>query len=95
MAHTIVSFQPPRLIACVLTIYAAETMSRKFFVSVPLIMSWMFTAMRVFIPKETQKKFTVMSYATSLAGELGPGVPEAYGGKGEELEKIGEAVKTE
>ena len=70
-------------------------MSRKFFVSVPLIMSWMFTAMRVFISKETQKKFTVMSYATALGAELGPGVPEAYGGKAEPLEKIGETVKTE
>jgi hypothetical protein len=75
--------------------YVAETMSRKFFVSVPLIMSWMFTAMRVFISKETQKKFTVMSYATSLASELGPAVPEAYGGKGEPLDKIGQTVKTE
>jgi hypothetical protein len=70
-------------------------MSRKFFVSVPFIMSWMFTAMKVFISKETQKKFTVMSYATSLAGELGPSVPEGYGGKGEELDKIGQTVKTE
>ncbi|KIW03320.1 uncharacterized protein PV09_05531 [Verruconis gallopava] len=75
--------------------YYPETMSRKFFVSVPLIMSWMFTAMRVFISKETQKKFTVMSYATSLAGELGESVPQAYGGKGEPLDKIGQTVKTE
>jgi hypothetical protein len=79
----------------VLILYTAETMSRKFFVSVPFIMSWMFTAMKVFISKETQKKFTVMSYATSLVGDLGPGVPEAYGGKGEPLEKIGDTVKTE
>jgi hypothetical protein len=70
-------------------------MSRKFFVAVPFVMTWVFTAMKVFISKETQKKFTVMSYSTSLAGELGPGVPEAYGGKGEALEKIAETVKTE
>lgn len=73
----------------------AETMSRKFFVSVPYIMSWVFTAMKIFISAETQKKFTVMSVATNLAGELGPGVPEAYGGKGEPLDAAGETVKTE
>jgi hypothetical protein len=78
-----------------LTHDTAETMSRKFFVSVPYIMSWVFTAMKLFISAETQKKFTVMSVATNLAGELGPGVPEVYGGKGEPLEKIGETVKTE
>jgi hypothetical protein len=84
-----------RIMFVILIMFTAETMSRKFFVSVPLIMSWMFTAVKTFISKETQKKFTVMSYATYLAGELGPGVPEVYGGKAEPLEKIGETVKTE
>jgi phosphatidylinositol transfer protein SFH5 len=79
----------------ILTTFVAETMSRKFFVSVPFIMSWMFTAMRVFISKETQKKFTVMSYATNLAADLGPGVPTEYGGKAKPLDTIGETVKTE
>lgn len=73
----------------------AETMSRKFFVSVPLIMSWMFTAMKVLLSKETTKKFVVMSYATSLAGDLGPNVPETYGGKGEPLDKVGQTIKVE
>lgn len=70
-------------------------MSRKFFVSVPLIMSWMFTAMKVLLSKETTKKFVVMSYATSLAGDLGPNVPETYGGKGEPLDKVGQTIKVE
>jgi len=70
-----------------------ETMSRKFFVSVPLLMQWMFTAMKLLLSKETVKKFTVMSYANQLATELGPSVPQLYGGKAESLEAIGETVK--
>jgi hypothetical protein len=49
--------------------------------------------MKLFVSKETVKKFTVMSYANQLAGELGPSVPETYGGKAESLETTGQTVK--
>src|ERR1700709_181911 len=49
-----------------LSAYYPETLSRKFFVSVPLLMQWMFTAMKLLLSRETVKKFTVMSYANQL-----------------------------
>ncbi|EON64667.1 hypothetical protein W97_03900 [Coniosporium apollinis CBS 100218] len=75
--------------------YYPETLSRKFFVNVPVIMGWMFSAMKMVLSKETVKKFTVLSYGNQLAGELGSGVPGAYGGKAGALEGVGEAVKLE
>jgi hypothetical protein len=75
--------------------YYPETLSRKFFVNVPVIMGWMFSAMRMFLAKETVKKFTVLSYGNQLAAELGPSVPEVYGGKGASLETMGATLKTE
>jgi hypothetical protein len=73
--------------------YYPETLSRKFFVNVPLIMQWMFSAMRMFVSKETVGKFSVLSYGSEVAGELGPGVPEEYGGKEKTLASIGHSVK--
>lgn len=75
--------------------YYPETLSRKFFVNVPVVMGWMFQAMRPFLAKETVKKFTVLSYGNQLANELGMGVPEVYGGKGGALETVGETLKME
>jgi len=72
--------------------YYPETLSRKFFVNVPVIMGWAFAAMKLLASKETVRKFTVLSYAEYLAGELGPGVPKEYGGDADELEVIGEAL---
>lgn len=67
-----------------------ELLSRKFFVGVPLIMSWMFQAVRMFVSAETAKKFVVISYKENLANELGEleGVPKAYGGKGLSLDEL-------
>ncbi|TID27467.1 Ribosome assembly protein 4 [Venturia nashicola] len=79
----------------VFSAYYPETMSRKFFVSVPLVMQWMFTAMKLVLAKETVKKFTVMSYPNQLATELGQSVPKVYGGTGEPLETMGETLKME
>jgi hypothetical protein len=70
-----------------------ETLSRKFFVNVPVLMQWMFNAMSLFISAETKKKFVVLSYGENVKGELGDGVPEQYGGKGGKLEDIGQGVK--
>ena len=75
--------------------YYPETLSRKFFVNVPVVMGWLFSAMKLFVAKETVKKFTVLSYGEQLANELGPEVPVVYGGKGESLETVGETLKLE
>lgn len=75
--------------------YYPETLSRKFFVNVPVIMGWLFSAMKLVVAKETVKKFTVLSYGNQLTKELGPGVPKAYGGEGEELENMAESLKME
>ncbi|KAK8252714.1 CRAL/TRIO domain-containing protein [Phyllosticta capitalensis] len=72
-----------------------ETLSRKFFVNVPVVMGWMFAAMKVLLPKETVKKFTVLSYGNQLGAQLGAGIPEVYGGKAGALNEIGEQTLLE
>jgi hypothetical protein len=47
-----------------------ELLKEKFFVNVPLLMGWVFAAMKLFLSEETVKKFHVLSYGSSLAGEL-------------------------
>lgn len=72
-----------------------ELLKEKFFVNVPLIMGWMFTAMKLFLSPETVKKFHPLSYGSNLAGELpgwGQELPTAYGGKGKDV-KEGLTVK--
>ncbi|KAF2458033.1 phosphatidylinositol transfer protein SFH5 [Lineolata rhizophorae] len=75
--------------------YYPETLGRKFFVNVPVIMGWFYSAMKLVLAKETVRKFTMLSYGNTLAAELGPNVPAAYGGKAEGLDKIGETLKVE
>ncbi|PWW72215.1 CRAL/TRIO domain-containing protein, partial [Tuber magnatum] len=63
--------------------YYPECLDKKFFVNVPLIMGWMYTAMKMIINKDTFKKLYMLSYGASLANELNSEtVPEEYGGKG-------------
>ena len=59
-------------------------MRRKFFVNVPAVMGWMFSAMRLFLSKETVQKFTILGYGQYLAAELGHAdrLPKEYGGTG-------------
>lgn len=75
--------------------YYPETLSRKFFVNVPIVMGWFYQAVKLVVAKETVKKFTVLSYGNQLATELGPGIPTVYGGTSGELKEIGEGVKVE
>jgi phosphatidylinositol transfer protein SFH5 len=75
--------------------YYPETLSRKFFVNVPVVMGWVFTAVKMILPKETIRKFTVLTYGKDLAGELGAAVPEVYGGKGPALEGTAITPKAE
>lgn len=70
-----------------------EMLSRKFFVNVPLVMGWMFAAMKAFMAKETARKLTMLSYGEQLVAELGEGVPTEYGGKGGDLPEVGETVR--
>jgi hypothetical protein len=72
--------------------YYPETLSRKFFVNVPVIMGWVYTAVKMVVAKETAKKFTVLSYGNQLVGELGEGIPEVYGGKRGGLESVAEGM---
>jgi phosphatidylinositol transfer protein SFH5 len=72
-----------------------ELLKEKFFVNVPLVMGWVFTAMKIFLSPDTIKKFHPLSYGSSLAGELKPfgqELPPAYGGKGTDV-KEGLTVK--
>lgn len=75
--------------------YYPETLSRKFFVNVPVVMGWMFTAVKVFLSAETVKKFSMLSYGSTLAVELGPEIPTEYGGRATSLISIGEELKLE
>jgi len=62
-----------------------ELLKEKFFVNVPVLMGWVFAAMKLFLSPETVKKFHPLSYGSSLAGELptfGKELPVPYGGKG-------------
>lgn len=77
-----------------LSSYYPETLSRKFFVNVPVLMGWLFSAMKLLVAKETTRKFTVLSYGEQLAGELGKGIPKVYGGEKEGgLENCGEGMR--
>jgi hypothetical protein len=72
--------------------YYPETLSRKFFVNVPVIMGWMYTAAKLIVAKETAKKFAVLSYGNQLAGELGNNIPAVYGGTRDGLESVAEGM---
>ncbi|CAD0100701.1 unnamed protein product [Aureobasidium mustum] len=69
--------------------YYPETLSKKYFVNVPLVMQWMFGAMQVFMAKETVAKMQWMSYGEELHKYLGSDVSKQYGGQGPELEVVG------
>lgn len=72
-----------------------ELLSEKFFVNVPVIMGWMFTAMKVFLSKNTTRKFHPITNGANLAREfttLTDQFPAAYGGKGPELQKNAQTV---
>ncbi|KAJ5251645.1 hypothetical protein N7489_002055 [Penicillium chrysogenum] len=66
-----------------------ELLREKFFVNVPAIMGWMFTAMKLILSRNTTRKFHPITNGANLAREFSPSVvekiPKAYGGKGPEL----------
>ncbi|PQE28531.1 phosphatidylinositol transfer sfh5 protein [Rutstroemia sp. NJR-2017a WRK4] len=67
-----------------------ELLKEKFFVNVPVLMGWVFTAMKIFLSAETIKKFHPLSYGSSLAGEIpeiAEQLPKDYGGNGQDLKE--------
>lgn len=71
-----------------------ELLREKFFVNVPAIMGWMFTAMKVFLSKNTIRKFHPITNGANLAREFsfGDELPKTYGGKAPELKESGRTV---
>lgn len=72
-----------------------ELLREKFFVNVPSIMGWMFTAMKVFLSKNTLRKFHPIANGANLAREFpafADEIPSTYGGKGAVLKEGGRTV---
>jgi len=75
-----------------------ELLKEKYFVNVPAIMEWVFTAMKVFLSKATIRKFHPVSNGANLAREFsgfGDEIPKSYGGKGGELAECSRTVNLE
>ena len=68
-----------------------ELLSEKFFVNVPAIMGWMFTAMKFILSRNTTRKFHPITNGANLAREfpasIAEKIPKVYGGKGPELKE--------
>lgn len=73
--------------------YYPETVSFKYFVNVPLVMQWVFGAMKSLVSKDSIQKMTWLTEGKGLAGYLGEEVPGEYGGKGGGLAESGLTVK--
>ena len=72
-----------------------ELLAHKYFVNVPTIMSWAFSAMKLFLSPATLRKFHPLSSGASLAAEMpsiASSLPKEYGGSGASV-KDGLTVK--
>ncbi|KAJ5304262.1 Glutamyl/glutaminyl-tRNA synthetase class Ib [Penicillium atrosanguineum] len=73
-----------------------ELLREKFFINVPSIMGWMFSAMKLILSRNTTRKFHPISNGANLAREFTPAlsekIPKAYGGKGADLKDEGRTV---
>lgn len=71
-----------------------ELLREKFFVNVPTIMGWMFGAMKIFLSKNTIRKFHPISNGANLGREFAfvEDLPKSYGGQGAELKEAGRTV---
>lgn len=71
-----------------------ELLREKFFINVPTIMGWMFGAMKVFLSKNTIRKFHPISNGANLGKEFSfvEDLPKSYGGQGAELDKAGRTI---
>lgn len=71
-----------------------ELLREKFFINVPTIMGWMFGAMKIFLSKNTIRKFHPISNGANLGREFAfvEDLPKSYGGQGAELKDAGRTV---
>lgn len=71
-----------------------ELLREKFFINVPTIMGWMFGAMKIFLSKNTIRKFHPISNGANLGREFAfvEDLPKSYGGQGAELTDAGRTV---
>ncbi|KAI1924711.1 Non-classical phosphatidylinositol transfer protein (PITP) [Ophidiomyces ophidiicola] len=72
-----------------------ELLKEKYFINVPMVMGWVFTALKVFLSKNTISKFHPITNGVNLAREFSSfanKIPKIYGGKGEALEDTGRTV---
>lgn len=79
----------------VFTMAYPELLKEKFFINVPFIMGWMYTALKLLLSQATIRKFHIITKGTNLAAEFpafGSNLPEAYGGKGATLAEAGKIV---
>lgn len=61
--------------------YYPEVLYKKYFVNVPMLMSFLFNVFKSFIPEVTRKKMTMLRNGDTLSQYLdGPGIPIEYGG---------------
>ncbi|EEP79017.1 predicted protein [Uncinocarpus reesii 1704] len=72
-----------------------ELLKEKYFVNVPVVMGWVFTALKVFLSKNTIRKFHPITNGLNLSREFstfGEEIPKTYGGKGAPLSETGRTV---
>lgn len=74
-----------------------ELLKEKFFVNVPLIMGWIYTAMKALLSPNTTRKFHPITNGVNLGKEFPSTIsilfPKAYGGQGSDLKGNGVTVK--
>ena len=74
-----------------------ELLREKFFVNVPSIMGWMFSAMKLILSRNTTRKFHPITNGVNLAREFPTAIadklPKTYGGKGPELKDEARTVQ--
>lgn len=74
-----------------------ELLREKFFVNVPAIMGWMFTAMKMILSRNITRKFHPITNGVNLAREfpacVADRIPKTYGGKGPELKDESQTVQ--
>lgn len=74
-----------------------ELLREKFFVNVPSIMGWMFSAMKLILSRNTTRKFHPITNGANLAREFPAAIadklPKTYGGKGSDLKDDARTVQ--
>lgn len=71
--------------------YYPEFLNVKYFVNIPIVMSWLYSFVKLLVSKETSDKFRVIANGADLAATAGNWVPKKYGGIADGFDEI--AVK--